>query len=197
MGQKQKKNSTQKKVSGLRIISGRFGGRRLLASKSDHIRPTSDRLRERIFSILDSRLGSLKGCRVADLFAGTGAMGIEALSRGASEVCFVEKHQNALTSLRSNIDNLGLEETSQVLVADATNLPDAAAAYDLVFVDPPYKRGLGEPALRSLRGAGWIDQNTLIVLETEANDSFRLPDGFQIKDQRKQGKSRVLFLQTR
>ena len=182
-----------KKMSGLRIISGQFKGRRLEAPDGPPIRPTSDRLRERIFSILQSRVGSFEGLSVADIFAGTGAMGIEAISRGAAKAWFVEKHQGSLELLRGNLEKVGIAKIGRVIAADARQLPKAEEPFNILFLDPPYGRRLAEPTLTSLVECGWAGNESLVIVEIAADDPFDLPDEFRLVDERQQGNSRVVF----
>lgn len=180
-------------MSGLRIISGQFKGRRLDAPDGPQIRPTSNRLRERIFSILQSRVGSLEGLSVADIFAGTGAMGIEAVSRGAAKAWFVEKHEDSLELLRGNLEKIGIAGLVRVIAADARQLPKADEAFNILFLDPPYRRRLAEPTLTSLVECGWTGNESLVIVEIAADDRFDLPDGFRMVDERQQGNNRVVF----
>ncbi len=180
-------------MSGLRIISGQFKGRRLDAPDGPQIRPTSNRLRERIFSILQSRVGSLEGLSVADIFAGTGAMGIEAVSRGAAKAWFVEKHEDSLELLRGNLEKIGIAGLVRVIAADARQLPKADEAFNILFLDPPYRRRLAEPTLTSLVECGWAGNESLVIVEIAADDRFDLPDGFRMVDERQQGNNRVVF----
>ena len=180
-------------MSGLRIISGRFKGRRLDPPGDPQIRPTSDRLRERIFSILQSRVGSFEGFSVADVFAGTGAMGIEAVSRGATKAWFVEKHEGSLALLRGNLEKVGIAGLGRVIAADARQLPKADEPFNILFLDPPYRRRLAEPTLTSLVECDWAGNESLVIVEIAADDPFDLPDGFRMVDERQQGNSRVLF----
>lgn len=180
-------------MSGLRIISGQFKGRRLDAPDGPQIRPTSNRLRERIFSILQSRVGSLEGLSVADIFAGTGAMGIEAVSRGAAKAWFVEKHEDSLELLRGNLEKIGIAGLVRVIAADARQLPKADEAFNILFLDPPYRRRLAEPTLTSLVECGWAGNESLVIVEIATDDRFDLPDGFRMVDERQQGNNRVVF----
>lgn len=179
----------------MRIISGTYKGRRLGTPKGQETRPTSDRLRESIFNILAHNWPQhLAGARVADIFAGSGALGIEALSRGAAHVVFVEKHSAGRDLVARNLDLLGIGDAAEVIAGDARQLPPVQAAFDLVFMDPPYRRGLGEAALAALPLAGWLRQDTLVVLETGADEQTGLPAGYEVADRRVQGDSQVIFL---
>ncbi len=178
----------------MRIIAGKFRGRKILGPKDRSIRPTTDRLRESIFGAIASRVGSFEGLRVADLFAGTGAFGLEALSRGASSVEMVEKHYASLDLLRHNIELLGAGERVDVLTADARTLPRRETPFDLIFLDPPYGQSFATPALHSLAASGWIGPATLIVVERGEKDTFEVPETLEEIKVIKQGKRRAHFL---
>ncbi|MBU1176127.1 MAG: 16S rRNA (guanine(966)-N(2))-methyltransferase RsmD, partial [Alphaproteobacteria bacterium] len=152
----------------MRIVAGRFRGRPLASPPDESIRPTADRVRESVFNMLASRLGpDLGGARVLDLFAGTGALGLEALSRGASFAMFVDSGIAARALIRDHIETFGLGGTTRLLKRDATSLGpiERFKPFDLVFLDPPYGKGLGEKALASARDGGWIVPGALIVFE--------------------------------
>ena len=181
----------------MRIIAGRFRGKRLTAPSDGAVRPTADRVRESIFDILASRLGpSLDGLRVLDLFAGTGAMGLEALSRGASGVVFVETGAEARGLIRDHIEAFGAGGVAKLLRRDATALGPSGTMgdFDLVFLDPPYSRGLGETALVSAREGGWIAPDATIVLEEARDVELALPPGFVLDDRREYGAAAVHLL---
>jgi len=178
----------------MRIIAGEFRGQRLISPEDKTVRPTTDRLRESIFNALAHRLGDFEGARVADIFAGTGAFGIEALSRGAAFATFVEKHRASLDLLGRNIKHFDIEERAEVITADARNLPKISKAYNLIFMDPPYGRGLSGPTLESLIKANWIAPAGLVVVEREEKDVFDLPSGFEELKCIKQGKRRAHIL---
>ena len=181
-------------MSGLRVISGQLRGRRLEAPADCGTRPTADRLRERIFSILKSRNGAFEGLKVADIFAGSGAMGIEAVSRGAAMACFVENDSGSLELLKRNLKKLKIDGLCEVLAADARRLPASGGTFDLIFLDPPYGHGLVEPALISLAESKWIGRDSLLIVELAAADPFDLPSGFVAVDDRQHGSSRIMFL---
>ena len=152
----------------MRLIAGRFRGRALASPRDRRVRPTTDRMRETLFNLLAHGLPlALDGARVADLYAGTGALGLEALSRGAVHVTFVENHPAALTLLNENIKTLGVTSEVRVMRTDAQRLPPAPAPFDLVFLDPPYGQNLVAPTIDSLEQAGWIDPGSIIVIECE------------------------------
>ncbi|HVW92430.1 MAG TPA: RsmD family RNA methyltransferase, partial [Devosia sp.] len=143
----------------MRIVAGKFRGKTLLSPRDDSIRPTADRAREAIFNILSSRMGPvLDGRRVLDLFAGTGALGLEALSRGAANVVFVDNGAEARGLIRDHIEAFGAGGVTKLLRRDATELGPVGSMkpFDLVFLDPPYGKGLGERALVSAKAGGWL-----------------------------------------
>lgn len=176
----------------MRIIGGIHKGRRLKAPKGANTRPTSDATREAIFNILAHEGQSLLcGAKVLDLFAGSGAMGLEALSRGADHVTFVESDPAALRVIADNIELLGAAGHTSLLKVDALRVPRTKEAADIVFVDPPYGRGLAAPALDSAVDKGWIGADTVIVLEAAANDPLALPKEFVLRLERKYGGTRV------
>lgn len=178
----------------MRIVAGKFRGKQLTSPEDDSVRPTADRVREAIFSIVASRLGpSLDGRRVLDLFAGTGAMGLEALSRGATNVIFVDTGAEARGLIRDHIEAFGAGGVTRLLRRDATSLGPAGTMgpVDLVFLDPPYGKGLGEQALASLRDGGWLQPETLLVLEEASEVAVALPAGFELEDRREYGAAAV------
>lgn len=180
----------------MRVIAGEWRGRKLVAPKGEVTRPTADRTRETLFSMLVSRLGTFEGLAVADLFAGSGALGIEALSRGAASCTFVEQDPAAIRSLRSNISNLSAEARSDMRASSVMALGPAKAPLDLILLDPPYKSGAGEVALDKLQRLGWIGEATWISLET-AYDEVPNIKGLEAQADRKVGKARItLFRMT-
>jgi len=177
----------------MRIVGGTNRGTPLTAPKGDRTRPTSDRLRETVFNILVHRLGgSLEGMRVLDLFAGTGALGLEALSRGASFALFVETGPEARAAIRRNAESLGATGRTRVWRRDATRPgPCPVAPFDLVFADPPYGKALGEAALSAVQAAGWVKPGALAVIEERAGALTETIDGWQSIDARIVGESAV------
>src|SRR5215470_12515643 len=155
----------------MRIVAGRFKGRSLSAPEDASLRPTSDKVRQAIFNILEhGDFGAavpLEGARVIDLFAGTGALGLEALSRGARFCLFVEEAAESRALIRENVEALGLTGASKIWRRDATTLGplDTLSPFDLAFLDPPYRKGLIAPALRGLAAGGWLNQGALVVVE--------------------------------
>jgi 16S rRNA (guanine966-N2)-methyltransferase len=174
----------------MRVIAGEWRARKLVAPTGETTRPTADRTRETLFSMLVSRLGTFEGLAVADLFAGSGALGIEALSRGAASCIFVEQDPAAIRSLRSNISNLGAEARSDVRASSVMALGPAKAPLDLILLDPPYRSGAGEVALDKLQRLGWIGEATWISLET-AFDELPKIKGLEAQADRKVGKARL------
>ena len=184
----------------MRIVGGRFGGRTLSAPKSQAIRPTADRLRESLFNILMHSHGDpVTGARVLDLFAGTGALGLESLSRGAAFVLFVDNGAEARALLRANVDALGLGGATKVYRRDATKLGpvEKFAPFTLVFLDPPYGKGLAEQTLASARDGGWIAPDALIVVEESADAGFAPPAGFEEIERRDYSDTQLIFLRAR
>ncbi len=180
----------------MRIVGGTFRGRTLAGPKAPAIRPTSDRLRETIFNILAHAYGDpVRGARVLDLFAGTGALGLEALSRGAAFVLFVDDGAPARALIRQNIETLGVAGMTRIFRRDATRLGAAHphAPFSLAFLDPPYGRGLAETALASARQGGWLTQDALIVVE-EARGAFVTPEGFTEIERRGYDDTEIVIL---
>lgn len=181
----------------MRIIAGRLKGRALKAPTTQDIRPTSDRLRETIFNILAHGYDDpIEGAPVIDLFAGTGAMGLEALSRGAKRVLFVDDGTEARALLRANVEALGLGGATKIFRRDATKLGQAPAGekFALAFLDPPYGKGLAEPALIALRDGGWLIKNALVIVEEAAEAKPETPEGFALLDQRVYGDTQIVIL---
>lgn len=181
----------------MRIVGGRFRGRMLSVPKSQAIRPTADRLRESLFNILTHSYGDpAEGARVLDLFAGTGGLGLEALSRGAAFVLFVDDGAEARALLRGNVDALGAGGATKVYRRDATRLGPAhpTEPFSLIFLDPPYGKGLAERALESVRDGGWLAPDALIVVEEAAEAGFAPPPGFEKIERRAYGDTQLIFL---
>jgi 16S rRNA (guanine966-N2)-methyltransferase len=181
----------------MRIVGGRFRGRALAGPSSDAIRPTSDRLRETIFNILTHAYDDpVPEARVMDLFAGTGAMGLEAMSRGAAFALMVDDSAAARGLIRDNVERLGLGGATRLFRRDATRLGPAArnGSFSLVFCDPPYGRGLAPLALRSAAEGGWLDPGALAVVEEQAGAEFPTPAGFEELERRVVGDTAVSFL---
>ncbi|PZN92236.1 MAG: 16S rRNA (guanine(966)-N(2))-methyltransferase RsmD [Alphaproteobacteria bacterium] len=174
----------------MRIISGHWRGRALIAPPGDATRPTADRVREALFSMLTSRLGSFEGLRVFDGFAGTGALGLEALSRGAAHCTFVESDAAAVKALRTNI--AGMKSNADVIPAPMATLGQAPAPCDLIMLDPPYGSGLGDLALLRLAERGWVAPHAIISVETGKKDV--LASEYEVLVVRDHGKARLHLL---
>lgn len=174
----------------MRIISGHWRGRAIIAPAGESTRPTSDRAREAIFSMLTSRLGSFEGLNILDVFAGTGALGLEALSRGAGTACFIDNDAAAVRAIKANL--AGMNYAGDVRQAPVASLGAAARAHHVVFLDPPYGSGLAEPALAHLHAKGWIAPAALVSIETAANETLAL-DWEALVD-RRFGKARIRLL---
>jgi len=186
----------------VRITGGAFRGRTLTAPPDARVRPTSDKVRQAVFNILmHNDFGSgftLEGARAADLFAGTGALGIEALSHGAAFCLFVDDNAESRGLIRTNVEVLNLTGVTKIWRRDATDLgPMAAGAggpFDLVFLDPPYRKDLIAPALASLRDGKWLSPNALAVVESAEDEILPPTDGFELASERVYGETRVAFL---
>ena len=180
----------------MRIVGGSHRGRKLIAPEGLNVRPTTDRVREALFNVLESR-GVIKGAQILDLFSGSGALGLEALSRGAEFVLFVEQDADARGAIRTNVETLGATGATRIFKRDATNLGDRRGdkegPFDLVFLDPPYNKGLGSLALNSARDGGWLAEDATILYECAADE---MPDvsGYRIEDMRTYGETKVLLL---
>jgi 16S rRNA (guanine966-N2)-methyltransferase len=177
----------------MRVISGEWRGRKLLAPRNDATRPTADRTRETLFSMLTSRVGSFEGLHVADLFAGSGALGIEALSRGAAQCLFAEQDQGALDALRKNLGALGATPRADVRAGSVLALGPARRTYDLLLLDAPYDTGAGSVALDKLGRLGWIGPDSWVSVETAHNETVDVA-GFAIDATRKVGKAKLTLL---
>jgi len=180
----------------MRVVGGSLRGRPLASPPSDAIRPTSDRLRESLFNILEHAYADpVTGARVIELFAGTGALGIEALSRGATYALFVDNGAEARAVLRDNVEHLGLGGVTRIFRRDATRLGPMAPqpAFTLAFLDPPYGRGLASSALQSLSEGGWLAPGALCLIEERADDALDLPVGFSRLERRVWGDTQAVF----
>ena len=175
----------------MRIIAGQWRGRAIVAPKGDATRPTADRTREALFSMLVSRVGSFDGLAVGDLFAGSGALGLEALSRGAGSCLFVEQDKPALDALRANIAKLGAK--ADVRAQSVMALGPATAPLDVIMMDPPYGTGAGVVALDRLARLGWVGPATWVSIETQRNEAVELA-GFVADADKIYGKARVTIL---
>lgn len=185
----------------MRIIAGSWRGRSLIAPPDDRIRPTSDRVKGAIFNILAHNIEGvqLDGARVIDLFAGTGALGFEALSRGAAHCVFVEKDAEARGLLTRNVALLDFAAQSEILAIDATQLGPARgrSPFTLAFLDPPYGKGLGERALAALESGAWLAPDAVVVLEESAGAKIAWPAGYDVLDARRWGDTQAAFARYR
>jgi 16S rRNA (guanine966-N2)-methyltransferase len=188
----------------MRITGGNLRGRNLVAPMDASVRPTSDKVRQAIFNILahnDFGIGfTLDGARVCDLFAGTGALGIEALSHGAAFALLVDDSADSRALIRTNVEALQLTGATKIWRRDATDLGPMAAGsggpFELAFLDPPYRKDLVAPALAALHNGGWLTENALIIAETGEDETVATPDGFEKLDERVYGDTRLTFFKT-
>lgn len=182
----------------MRIVAGRFRGRAIAAPEHAGLRPTADRVRESVFNILAHGIADfeLDGVRVIDLFAGTGALGLEAMSRGAGYCLFVEDNADARALIRTNVEAFGLQGETRIFRRDATDLGPAGnmEAYGLAFLDPPYGKGLGDKALGILADGNWLKAGAIAVLEERAGTAVSVPPAFEEVDQRAYGDTDIRFL---
>lgn len=182
----------------MRVVGGSLKRRPIAAPEGLDVRPTSDRAREALFNILAHRDDRpLMGARVLDVFAGSGALGIEALSRGAAHCTFIETLPPALAAIRLNLGKLGIAGQATVIARDATHpgtaIDGPTLPANLVFLDPPYRSGLAAPALAALLDGGWIAAGALISIEVAAKEDFEAPEGFEITDERRYGAARLVL----
>jgi len=181
----------------MRVVGGKLRSRPIAGPKSDAVRPTSDRLREALFNILTHSYGDpVTGARVLDLFAGTGALGIEAISRGADYALFVDEGVEARALLRDNVESLGLGGVTRIFRRDASRLGPAHPLdpFSLVFLDPPYGKGLAEKSLISARDGGWLMPEALLVVEEAADAGFNTPEGFIELERRRYDDTEFTFI---
>jgi len=179
----------------MRIVGGNLRGRALATPRSGDVRPTSDRVRESVFNILEHSIAdlNLNEARVIDVFAGTGALGVEALSRGARFCLFIEQAPDARALIRTNIETFGLTGVSKIFRRDATNLGPSGtmAPFDLAFLDPPYGKALGEAGLSALRDGSWLAPGASVVLEEHAKSTIGSVNGYETIDTRSYGDTQV------
>jgi 16S rRNA (guanine966-N2)-methyltransferase len=183
----------------MRVVGGRLRSRPIAGPKADGLRPTADRLREAVFNVLiHAYADPISGARVLDLFAGTGALGIEALSRGAAFALFVDDGAEARALLRENVATLGLGGTSRIFRRDATKLGPAhpVEPFALAFLDPPYGKGLAELALAAARDGGWLTPEALVVVEESVASGFKAPEGFTELERRQYDDTELVFLRS-
>lgn len=177
----------------MRIIAGEWRGRPLIAPKGLDTRPTADRTRETLFSMLVSRLGSFDGLRVADLYAGSGALALEALSRGAAEAVLVENDRAALNAIEANATKLGAATRVQVRAMSAARLP-REIPFDLIFADPPYASGSGTAVAKAVAEAGWLAPGGWLAIETAKGEDVAAPPSLSIEATRDVGRARLTLL---
>jgi 16S rRNA (guanine966-N2)-methyltransferase len=181
----------------MRIVSGIYGGRRLIVPKGRDIRPTSDKVRGAIFNALESR-GAVRSAVVMDVFCGTGALGLEALSRGASHCTFIDKARDSLSLARENANAFGAQALCDFILKDAASLaprPENTPPATLVFLDPPYHMALAAPALEALHAGGWLMNDVCIILETEKNFNYAvLPEFLRVETEKTYGDTKVMFI---
>ena len=184
----------------MRITAGAHRGRKLAAPAGRDVRPTSDRARQALFNILehggfvDGGGSPIRGAHILDAFAGSGALGLEALSRGAASAAFMETAAPALEAIRQNVEACREEDKSEILRADATRPPRARVACDIAFLDPPYHKDLAAPALTALANAGWLAEGAIFCVELAADEDFTPPEGFKMLDERRYGAARIVLL---
>jgi 16S rRNA (guanine966-N2)-methyltransferase len=181
----------------MRVVGGRLRSRPIAGPKGQGLRPTADRLREALFNILIHAYGDpVSGARVLDLFAGTGALGIEAVSRGAAFALFVDDGVEARALLRDNVGTLGLGGVTRIFRRDATRLGPVhpLEPFTLCFLDPPYRKGLAEKALASARDGGWLAPGALVVVEEATDAAFRAPEGYEELERRAYDDTELIFL---
>jgi 16S rRNA (guanine966-N2)-methyltransferase len=184
----------------MRIVAGKHRGRPIAVPQGRDVRPTGERVREALFNMLahggyDPDGGNILGdAAVLDVFAGSGALGLEALSRGAASCRFFEKDRRARFVIEENLKTLGETEAGRALQADALRPPPAEGAVNLVFLDPPYGRDLVAPALQALTDKGWIGPETLVCVELDGRDDFTTPDGWTVLQDRHYGRTRIVLL---
>jgi 16S rRNA (guanine966-N2)-methyltransferase len=176
----------------MRIIAGEWRGRAIEAPPGQGTRPTADRVRETLFSMLASRLGSFEELRVADLFAGSGALGLEALSRGAASVTFVEADAAAAAATRRNAERLGASERIRIILGSALSLP-RSDPFDLIFADPPYAAGAGDAVVHSISDAGWLAPGGWLSVETQRGETID-PGDLTVDSARDVGRARLTLL---
>jgi 16S rRNA (guanine966-N2)-methyltransferase len=177
----------------MRIIAGEWRGRKLVAPAGRETRPTADRTRETLFSMLASRLGSFDGLRVADLYAGSGALGLEALSRGASHATFVENERAAIKAIEANVATLDAAARTAMRAMSAARLP-GSEPFDLIFADPPYTAGSGSSVVEAVEKADWLAPGGWMAVETQKGESVTAHDGWEIDATRDVGRARLTLL---
>jgi 16S rRNA (guanine966-N2)-methyltransferase len=184
----------------LRIVAGKHRGRTLETPEGENVRPTSARAREALFNILvhgghgESGVSPLHGARVLDVFAGSGALGIEALSRGAAHASFLESDREAVRLIGENLRKIGEAANARIVRCDATMPPPASTPASLAFVDPPYRSGLAGKSLAAMARTGWLADQALLTLELARTEDVEMPAGFSVLDERRYGAAKILIL---
>lgn len=179
----------------MRIIAGKYGGRKITTPKGDDIRPTSDKIRGSIFNSLTSRI-DISGLRVLDLFSGTGALGLEALSRGAAFVHFFDSSRDSIALTKFNAETLATLWDCTFTIGDSQKMrPNTGKGFHLFFCDPPYNKGIITPTLESLASENWLNKDAIGVLETEKSWSADVPKGFSILDEKEYGDTKITFVE--
>lgn len=178
----------------MRIIGGEYGGRKLISPKDNTIRPTTDRMRETIFNILSHTSGGFDGATILDVFAGSGAMGLEALSRGAAHATFFDKDPAALQLVKKNTGLLDAHDKSTIKNVTAPIFPRAQTAYDFIFIDPPYKLDIISDTLAALNKNNYFADNGLVIVEYSPGNKVRFPDYFDVLKEKTYGDTRFSFL---
>lgn len=179
----------------MRIVAGQWRGRKLVTPAGRQTRPTADRTRETLFSMLASRLGGFDEFRVADLYAGSGALGLEALSRGAGHATFVETDREALKAIEANVTAFGAASRVAIRSVSAANLPKSHP-FDLVFADPPYEPGSGTAVAEAVAKSGWLPPGGWMAIETHRGDAVNPPDGWEVDTERDVGRARLTLLRS-
>lgn len=179
----------------MRIVAGKWRARKLIAPPGNATRPTADRVREALFSMLASRLGGFDDLRVADLYAGSGALGLEALSRGSSHATFIETDRVAAKAIEANVMALGAKDQTEIRTVSAAALPPGGP-FDLIFADPPYQPGSGTAVAMAVAGAGWLAPGGWMAIETRRGDAVAAPDGWTIDVERDAGRARITLLRS-
>lgn len=179
----------------MRVIGGKYRGLKLQTPSSDHIRPTTDRMRESLFNMLEHGTGpGIRGANVLDLFAGTGALGVEAISRGASHVTFIDKTPKSLKIAQQNFSSLKNEENAEFFQADGTKINSELGDFDIVFIDPPYRKGLITPSLENLYEQKLLNKNSVVIIEFSSGETIELPEYFKELKRKKMGDSTFVIL---
>ena len=179
----------------MRIIGGKYRGLKLHTPNSDHIRPTTDRMRETMFNMLEHGSGpGIRGSNVLDLFAGTGALGLEAISRGASHVTFIDKNPKSLQIAKQNFTALRNENNADFIQADGTKFNSDVVGYDIIFIDPPYNKGLVLPALENICAREMLNENSVVVVEFASNENIDIPTKFSELKRKKMGDATFAIL---